>query len=50
MVAYMLLSVGFLMSWKAKINYLFLSGTPFYKHARHKKVDKNIGINVKKGD
>jgi hypothetical protein len=50
MVAYMLLSVGFLMNWKGKINCLFLSGTPFYKHARHKKVDKNIGINVKKGD
>jgi hypothetical protein len=41
---------GFALRWKGKINCLFLSGTPFYKHAKHKKVDKNIGINVKKGD
>jgi hypothetical protein len=50
MVAYMLLNVCFIMRWKGKIIFLFLSGIPFYKHVRHKKVDKNIGINVKKGD
>jgi hypothetical protein len=42
-------NVGFIVRWKGRISCLLPKWDSLYKHASHKKLEKNIGLMRRKG-